>query len=824
MAAGSASSPVLDIQLFGRFSVNINGEVVGERRWERRAAKALIKLLALSPPYSLHREQVVDLLWPDQSPATGINSLNKAIHSARRALEPGLTKGAESRFILTPKNQIILASPGGLRVDVQSFEQAAHQAMRDRDAPAAQAALALYGGALLVDDLYEEWTLARRDVMQLLFRSTALFAARLFAQQAEPAKAIETAQRLILQDPADEPVHQLLIHLYAASGQRDLALRQFELGKRALGALGLVPTPETVELAEATRQGRQAAPWATDTPAPSPAPSPAQTADEAWLPQVVPLSFHSGLVRRARMSPDGRWAMVVATRDDGVTKLYRLAMDTGAIEQVGEPDTELFAISPRGDLAVGLDRRRRNPLVHLSTLTILSADGGPPMTVLPDVQWADWHPRSATVPAAALPGCLATVRDVQGRTVLEFPIGTVRFRSVGWLSHLRCSPDGRYLALLEHPIYNDDEGDVLIVDLESHDAPPRVLARGFLSVQGLAWIGHELWFTALRRGSARSLYVVGLQGSEQLMHQGPGSLLLHDSGPSRQLLVSAEITTIGAMARHASDPAERDISWHEHTFVRDISADGRMLLVEESYSAGRHRYLAYLRGIDGTWTRQIARGVPLAMAPDQRTVILRSPSKDSRLSVLDSVSGLTRHLVNDVAQPVVHNEFVSFFPHGQRIAFSATASGGGLHVYLQDLTGGPPVCFTPDVPGVRMPWNRAVSPDGQTLILLSPDNRVCLYPLRGGDAIPVGDLDDTFRVLAWHDDGRSVFVQRFETGAATVYRCVLASGVLSEWLDVAPSAADPKYVVRRVCITTDGRSYAYSISKSRSDLYLFEDG
>ena len=94
---------MLEIFLLGKFRAKIDGVPIDEKHWLRRSAESLVKLLALRPSHSLHREQIMDLLWAEQSPETAMNNLNKAIYGARRALEPNLAKGSQSQFILTSK-------------------------------------------------------------------------------------------------------------------------------------------------------------------------------------------------------------------------------------------------------------------------------------------------------------------------------------------------------------------------------------------------------------------------------------------------------------------------------------------------------------------------------------------------------------------------------------------------------------------------------------------------------------------------------------------------------------------------------------------------
>src|SRR2546425_3856363 len=152
----------LQIHLLGPFRAVVDSVPVEERRWSRRKPKLLVKLLALQPHHQLHREQAMELLWPASDPESAANNLHKAIHLARHALQPDLKSAADSHFIITQGQQISLRSPGTLWIDVEAFEQSAAEALKDTNVAACEAALALYEGDLLTEDLYEDWAVTRR--------------------------------------------------------------------------------------------------------------------------------------------------------------------------------------------------------------------------------------------------------------------------------------------------------------------------------------------------------------------------------------------------------------------------------------------------------------------------------------------------------------------------------------------------------------------------------------------------------------------------------------------------------------------------------------
>ena len=95
---------MIEITLLGNFTVVVDGAPVAETAWARRHAAALVKVLAMAPARTLHREQVLDLLWPDDTIEQSAPKLHKAAHFARRGI------GVDDAIVLRD-DQVMLA-PG----------------------------------------------------------------------------------------------------------------------------------------------------------------------------------------------------------------------------------------------------------------------------------------------------------------------------------------------------------------------------------------------------------------------------------------------------------------------------------------------------------------------------------------------------------------------------------------------------------------------------------------------------------------------------------------------------------------------------------------
>src|SRR5205814_8587117 len=196
----------IEVRLLGGFAVELDGEPLPARAWRLRKARTLVKLLALAARHTLHRGQLIDLLWPEHEPHRAANNLDQAVHPARRAL------GADA---IAVRDELVVLSPNA-NVDVDAFE-AATAAARSSGSPAA--AVALYPGDLLPEDRYEPWTEPRRVLLREQFAALCLRIAEEHAQQGRIDEALACAQRVLDDDPLHEPANRFLMSAYAQAGR-----------------------------------------------------------------------------------------------------------------------------------------------------------------------------------------------------------------------------------------------------------------------------------------------------------------------------------------------------------------------------------------------------------------------------------------------------------------------------------------------------------------------------------------------------------------------------------------------------------------------------
>ena len=269
---------VLEVRLLGGFQVTVDGVDVPMAAWRRRAAANLVQVLCLERTLRLHRDQVIDILWPELTVREAAPRLHKAAHYARSALGlPGAVVLQDEVVNLLPSGRVTVdlhvfddaaavaeAAQIAVRSATPEGSEAAQEAARDK----AERALALYVGDLLIDDPYAPWAEEARE-------SRRLHRLRLLRQAGRWEELADA-------DPTDEEAHVRLAHSLALRGDRSAALHTLDRLEGALvRELGLEPGDTVAQLRKAVLAAPVTAPLdplaqqTASSPAPRATPLPA---------------------------------------------------------------------------------------------------------------------------------------------------------------------------------------------------------------------------------------------------------------------------------------------------------------------------------------------------------------------------------------------------------------------------------------------------------------------------------------------------------------------------------------------------------------------
>lgn len=205
------------------------------------------------------RETLAGFLWPEHKEEKALASLRNTVWSLKQTLGEG--------WIVTERDSLSLWDDVDLWLDVAYFKQLAaipiaHHAQHAPDICAdcfgsLQEAIELYRGEFMAgfhlpdSPKYDEWQSFENAKLQHDFDTALHQAGQYLSLRGQFEPAIQFAKRRVVQNPLNEQAHQDLIQAYAGTGQRALAIRQYQECVRILrDELDIAPSKETTALFE----------------------------------------------------------------------------------------------------------------------------------------------------------------------------------------------------------------------------------------------------------------------------------------------------------------------------------------------------------------------------------------------------------------------------------------------------------------------------------------------------------------------------------------------------------------------------------------------
>ncbi|HTY43274.1 MAG TPA: WD40 repeat domain-containing serine/threonine protein kinase [Thermoanaerobaculia bacterium] len=504
-------------------------------------------------------------------------------------------------------------------------------------------------------------------------------------------------------------------------------------------------------------------------------------ANDRSQPEFQRLTFRRGVVSSARFAPDDRTVVYSAQWNSDPTRLFSTRTDGRESTRLALPDAALVSMSSLGEMALSLN----------GTLARAPLAGGAPRELFEGVTEADWSPDGKS---------LAIVRQVGDKARLEYPPGKLLVESDGPIRTPRVSPNGTRIAFFS--------GGDAIVSVEMVDLSGRrtALTPAWKRANGLAWSadGSEVWFSANESGWRTPLYAVTPGGKRRVVLQLPSWIVLQDVARDGRALMSLFSMHSEMRVRVAGESRERDLSWHEGSFAKAMTPDGKTLLFDEGAEGSFHAI--YVRPTDGSPAKLLGEGRSMAISPDGRWVAANANERGSDLLLLPTGAGEPKVLDTGGR----HFDEGVFFPDSRRLLL-----WGDAPCVLDIATG-----KRTDIADDRSSCT-AVSPNGREAACVNAQGEGRIYAVEGGASRPIPGFEKGEEVLQWSADGRALFVRPNSNMPMRVSRLDLATGKRELWREFSSEDRfSPTNELNYFTMTPDAGSYAYSYFNVPTDLYL----
>lgn len=224
--------PRPSVSVLGAFEVaSADGRVA---TWSSRKARELLKILVAKRGSPVHREVLMDLLWPGEDPATVANRLSVALWTVRRAFDPD-RRSASNDFVAADR-QTIRLRVDAVDVDAERFLHAAQAALSmrgvvDEAFDRLVAAAALHPGPALPDEPYAEWASGLQREVHIAHTSVLAAIAELAVERGDDLAAADAFRGLVESDPCDRVTHEGLVaalERIGASAMAEVERRRFD--------------------------------------------------------------------------------------------------------------------------------------------------------------------------------------------------------------------------------------------------------------------------------------------------------------------------------------------------------------------------------------------------------------------------------------------------------------------------------------------------------------------------------------------------------------------------------------------------------------------
>ncbi|NSW50923.1 MAG: hypothetical protein HPY85_00265 [Anaerolineae bacterium] len=203
------------VKTFSGFAIWRGTQEIDQQEWKREKARQLMQLLVAHRGKWMHRDQLINMLWPETLTDAAANNLKVVFNALNQVLEPERVRGAQPFFVERQQELYRLNPTARIMIDTELFEKAAaSNTLMDLEA-----AVDLYQGHYFEDSYVQEWLVVEEQFYHQQFLLAAEKLTHLLIDDSKLEQALEITFRILAQDNVWESAYRLQMRIFHRMGR-----------------------------------------------------------------------------------------------------------------------------------------------------------------------------------------------------------------------------------------------------------------------------------------------------------------------------------------------------------------------------------------------------------------------------------------------------------------------------------------------------------------------------------------------------------------------------------------------------------------------------
>jgi LuxR family transcriptional regulator, maltose regulon positive regulatory protein len=235
------------VRTFGEFRVWRGEEKLEPQDWKREKARQLFQLLISYRDKWMHRDQIINFLWPDSLVDNASNYLKVVLSTLNQIIEPNRPKGMPSFFIERRQDGYRINPNARVIVDTDVFIKNIEKGT----ASALERALNLYQGRYFEDSPIQEWMVVEVQYFHQQFLLAADKLIEYFIEHEKFDDALKFTYQVLASDELWESAYRFQMKIFYFLGRPSMIRKVFRQSQSVFqNELNTSLSSATIELYE----------------------------------------------------------------------------------------------------------------------------------------------------------------------------------------------------------------------------------------------------------------------------------------------------------------------------------------------------------------------------------------------------------------------------------------------------------------------------------------------------------------------------------------------------------------------------------------------